>query len=401
MHPNRTRLTAVLAVAAMAAIGLLLPALRADAAPTYERKAGADRYETAAAVSAARFAAGVPVAYVAAGANFPDALAGGAAAAKSDGPVLLTQQSTVPESTKAELDRLNPGKIVILGGTASVADAVLTAVDPYTDGTVTRVAGTDRYDTAAKLSAETFPANVTTVYVAAGATFPDALAGGPAAFKEGPGPLLLVGDVIPQTTKDELTRLSATKVVVLGGASTVPESVVTALDPYSDDPVARVSGADRFATSVEVSKRAFPSGASTVYLASGRNFPDALAGGAAAAKAGGPMLLTEKDCIPPAVKAEITRLNADAAVVVLGGTATVGNAVLSGTVCEPPASTTSSTLFPSISNAADGAVCTAPEGTPGYNGNQQSPAFFTCSATPCGSTTPTAERHWKKAPCPA
>jgi putative cell wall binding repeat protein len=72
------------------------------------RYAGADRYATAAAVSAAAFNPGVPVAYVAIGNNFPDALAGGAAAAVNGGPVLLLSAAGVPDATAAELDRLNP-----------------------------------------------------------------------------------------------------------------------------------------------------------------------------------------------------------------------------------------------------------------------------------------------------
>ncbi len=71
--------------------------------PEMQRLSGADRYATAAAVSAASFSPGVPVAYVATGANFPDALAAGAAAAERGGPVLLVTGSAIPASTAAEL----------------------------------------------------------------------------------------------------------------------------------------------------------------------------------------------------------------------------------------------------------------------------------------------------------
>ena len=66
----------------------------------------------------ATFAPGVPVAYVATGASFPDALAGGVAAGRQKGPVLLGGPPTsVPGATAAELARLKPGRIVVLGGT--------------------------------------------------------------------------------------------------------------------------------------------------------------------------------------------------------------------------------------------------------------------------------------------
>lgn len=92
------------------------------------RLAGADRYATAAAVSAATFAPGVPVAYVAAGTDFPDALAGGPAAAAQGGPILLVGRDAVPAVTAAELARLRPARIVVLGGPAAASDALVAAL---------------------------------------------------------------------------------------------------------------------------------------------------------------------------------------------------------------------------------------------------------------------------------
>jgi spore germination protein YaaH len=92
------------------------------------RVAGANRYDTAAALSRSAFAPGVPVAYVATGASFPDALAGGPAAARNGGPVLLTDPLALPSATATELARLKPAKIVVLGGTASVSASVAAAL---------------------------------------------------------------------------------------------------------------------------------------------------------------------------------------------------------------------------------------------------------------------------------
>jgi putative cell wall-binding protein len=94
------------------------------------RYAGADRYATAAAISAAHYAPGVAVAYVATGANFPDALAGAAVAGNLGGPLLLVTQASIPSATAAELSRLKPARIVVLGSNAVVSDAVLNALGP-------------------------------------------------------------------------------------------------------------------------------------------------------------------------------------------------------------------------------------------------------------------------------
>ena len=74
---------------------------------------------------------GVPVVYVATGLNFPDALAGGAAGALYEGPVLLVAGSSIPKATQDELTRLKPKSIVVLGGTAVVPKKVQDDLKAY------------------------------------------------------------------------------------------------------------------------------------------------------------------------------------------------------------------------------------------------------------------------------
>jgi putative cell wall-binding protein len=191
-----------------------------------ERVAGANRFATAAQISANTFAPGVPVAYIATGKNFPDALAGVAAAGAVGGPILLSQPDQLPAETVAELNRLSPGRIVVLGASGVVSDAVLAALDAHTGGTVTRLAGSDRYATAVAVSTGTF-ASGKTVFIATGATFPDALGGGPVAGAL-PGPLLLVpASGVPASVAGELQRLDPDRVVILGGTGAVSASVVS------------------------------------------------------------------------------------------------------------------------------------------------------------------------------
>ena len=109
------------------------------------------------AANQARAGSATPVVYVATGENFPDALGAGPAAAIVRGPILLVAQNSIPGETAAELIRLAPDKIIIVGGTAVVSPAVEDGLKAYA-GTVERIAGSNRYDTAAKLSAATFPA---------------------------------------------------------------------------------------------------------------------------------------------------------------------------------------------------------------------------------------------------
>ncbi len=90
----------------------------------------------------------------------------------------------------------------------------------------------------------------------------------------------------------------------------------------------RLSGADRFETSVEVSKSAFPDGADTVFIATGFGFADALSAAPAAAVEGAPLLLTRQNALPTSIRNELIRLN-PTTVVVVGGTQAVSTSVAS------------------------------------------------------------------------
>ena len=305
----------------------------ASAAST-QRLAGSDRYETAAVISEASFEPGVPVAFVAVGTDFPDALAGTPAAAELGGPVLPTLRDSVPQRIVQELQRLEPQRIVVLGGPGAVSAAVEQQLRQYTPGGVTRLAGANRIDTAVEVSRAVFAPGTSTVYVATSAGFADALAGGPAAGVTG-GPILLVTrDSVSVSTADEIRRLAPERIVVLGGGSAVSAQVEQQLREYAPA-VGRFSGSDRYTTAVAVSQGTFAPGVARVYLATGAGFADALAGGSPAALAGGPLLLSTRDCLPPAVKQEIDRL-APMTVVLLGGSGALGPGIDSLAVCQPP-----------------------------------------------------------------
>jgi putative cell wall-binding protein len=291
-----------------------------------ERWAGADRFATAAAVSAHSFAAGVPVAFIASGMSFPDALAGGPVAAVEGGPVLLVKPDSVPLATAVELARLRPGRIVVLGGPGAVGAAASSQLQALTTGSVTRIGGTDRYQTAALISASRFAPGVSVAYMATGQDFPDALGAVPAAA-QAPGPILLVtAGAVPPATSSELRRLRPQRIVVIGGTGVVSETLKVALQQYTAGSVTRVAGQDRYRTAVAVSATTFSS-AATVFVASGVSFADALAGGPPAGIAHSPLLLITGTTIPDAVRSELQRLSAHR-IVVLGGSGVIADTVL-------------------------------------------------------------------------
>lgn len=289
------------------------------------RIAGTDRYATAAAISKSRFGGGASTVFVATGAAFPDALAGAPAAARARGPVLLTARTELPSATATELARLDPSVIVVLGGSGVVSDAVVSKLKAYA-GTVVRWAGANRYETAARISNRSFSPGVGVAYLATGDTFPDALSGGAVAGRVG-GPILLVTRTgVPAATAAELGRLNPGRIVILGGTGVISDSVRSAVDRYTTGSVTRLAGADRYATSVQISRSAYSS-SNSVVIATGTNFPDGLAGGPVAALLPGPMLLVTPTQLPSVVKTELQRLGPDR-VYVLGGTGVVSGSVV-------------------------------------------------------------------------
>nr|WP_306254565.1 cell wall-binding repeat-containing protein [Ornithinimicrobium cryptoxanthini] len=221
------------------------------------------------------------------------------------------------------------GNVNYLNGGETIGKTIVSVV---TDG-VERVAGDDRYATAAAIS-ELYPEGADTVYVAYGEAFADALTGSAAAgagmstmtTPEGDAaPVLLVGKSIPTVTSDALDALAPSNIVVLGGPASVSNDIETELTAWA--PVNRIGGADRYETSALLAAE-FPAGLSKVYVASGYDaaFPDALAASALAGHEGVPVLLTKTNSVPATVNAAITGLNPDS-VVVVGGPSSVSNGV--------------------------------------------------------------------------
>jgi putative cell wall-binding protein len=297
--------------------------------PDIRRLFGLDRYATSAAISAATFTPNVPYLFIATGEGFPDALAGGTVAAQVGSPLLLVRAGSIPSATLNEITRLRPYHIFVLGGTGVVSNAVqsqLAAYDNPGSGGPYRLAGADRYETAVAISQAAFDRTGGWVFVANGANFPDALAGGPAAATLGAPVLLIRATSIPQVTKSELHRLNPAHIVILGGTGVVSPAVATELSGYASIAVFRWAGADRYATAAAISAAAFTA-AATAFIAAGHTFPDALGGGPAAGAYAAPLLLTGTSSTPAAAKQELLRLG-PVRIFVLGGAGAVSDAVI-------------------------------------------------------------------------
>lgn len=267
------------------------------------RVSGADRFATAVALSERAFPDGAAEVVVASGVGFADALAAGPVAARLDAPLLLAHAGGVPDVTLAEVRRLAPEQVTLVGGPRVLSEDVaetLRRVAP-----VSRIAGDDRFATAALLAVP----ETHTAYVATGTNWPDALAAGPAAAVEDASILLVTRDTIPDATREGLARVAPERIIVAGGPAVVSDAVIDALASLTGAEVTRVAGPDRFATAAALADHAFAQ-ASAVVVATGHAPADALAAVPIAARSDAPLLLAGGSALPARTIDVLARLGA-------------------------------------------------------------------------------------------
>ncbi|MEJ6555172.1 cell wall-binding repeat-containing protein [Microbacterium esteraromaticum] len=193
--------------------------------------------------------------------------------------------------------------------TLALAVGALIAAPAATASETARLWGADRYATAVAVSRQ-FAAPRSTVFVASGEDYPDALSATSAAALTGSPVLLTARSSLPAVVANELRRLRPARVVVLGGVAVVSDTVVRRLRQTAPR-VDRIYGSDRYATSRALVSKFFPT-ASSVVLATGRGFADGLAAGVVAGRLKAPALLVDgqRATLDPASLGEIRRLGA-------------------------------------------------------------------------------------------
>jgi putative cell wall-binding protein len=189
------------------------------------RLAGANRYETAADVAKKVFNVSTE-AFVALGTNFPDALVAASPAGMVGAPVLLTAHDHAPEATLDVLAVMHPSKIYVVGGTAAISETVVQELAVY--GPVERLAGANRYETAAVVG-DRFFEKYEGVLLAYGGNFPDALVSAAVGGCGGTAVLLVDHGSIPQATRTQLGRMEPRRHILVGGTAVINEAVVNAL----------------------------------------------------------------------------------------------------------------------------------------------------------------------------
>lgn len=258
--------------------------------PIFPRFAGTAS-DTAIIASRATYPNGAPVVFIASSNDLEEALAAPAAVKRLGGPLLLADGRTISNSTKVEIARLHPSRIIFVGppaalpASAAVDAATAAGLDP---SAIEQVGGTTPIGTAALLAGKAASADTSvTVVFAKGASVPECVSAGAYAGSLKNAVLLLTqGDgSLPDEAKTFLADNSAniSNAVLVGG---VPSSAAAGIPA-----IARIDAGEQFATATALARATRASGVYRVFVYSPASLNDALIAAAVAAQTDGGITL--------------------------------------------------------------------------------------------------------------
>jgi putative cell wall-binding protein len=276
--------------------------------------AGDDRFDTAVRASQKAYPdpTAVDSVIVSFSHNFPDALAASYLAGVVDAPILLTTATALHTTTLAELYRLSPTTIYITGGEVAIEEGVEQALRGLSfKPAVKRLGGDTRIQTAVALADEATSRGEAprSAFVVCAGNYPDALSVGSLAASLHIPVLLTEQDALSEEAGSFLEDNAIKDVIIVGGSSVVSNSVVAGLHGLASKPsVSRWFGTDRYATAKDVVDEAtarWNLAPSSIGIASGEDFPDALVGGAAMGNRGGLLVISPSKTLSDAAQSVI------------------------------------------------------------------------------------------------
>ena len=270
---------------------------------------GPHRYATAAAVAAhgrAGESGGTVILASGADANFPDALAASSlSGAEGNAPIVLTDPNALSDDARSTILSLSPSKVYVIGSVWSVSASAENEVRSLV-GSVERIGGADRQETADLIYAKVGAGRAKTAVIATAGKFPDSLSASSWAART-ESPIFLAhfgGTGLSEKTREALRTGGFERILVLGdgySVSAAVEAEARSLAGLPESAVVRLGGEDRFATSVKVAEWATSADRadherldfSNVAVTRGDKHADALAGGALQGRDGSVILLTD------------------------------------------------------------------------------------------------------------
>ncbi|WP_099203532.1 BspA family leucine-rich repeat surface protein [Miniphocaeibacter massiliensis] len=260
------------------------------------RLAGSNRYTTSVSVSKNSYKK-ADIVILASGENYADKLTATVLANTMDSPILLTSKASLPKEILTEIQRLSPTKIIIIGGEGAISKNVEKPLSKYK---IERIVGASRYGTAVKVGERIRKegGDKTEAILVSGENFPDAIAMTTKAMQNNTPILLTTSKELEQNTEKALKGWKVGKVTIGGGEVAVSNKAQSTVNKITKS--TRISGANRYDTSVKIAKSVYPT-PNHIVIASGENFPDAIVGSVYASKNKAPIVLSNKTSVPKVV----------------------------------------------------------------------------------------------------
>ena len=257
-----------------------------------QRISGENRVQTAIEVSKKMFMEGTNKVVLANQDNYSDVLTAAPFAKANNASLLYISSNSISKEVMSEISRLKAKEITIIGGEKSVHEGLKKELEKR-NFKVDRLSGADRYKTSAKIAAKLIGDKTTTLEIASGENYADALSLNNAAEKD-KAPILLVRvNAIDKSVEDVIKSSKASLINIAGGEKSVSENTKANIKKISNATVNRMGGANRYETSIILAK--YSGAKEVVVVASGENFADALVAAPFSAKQNGAILLTNKE----------------------------------------------------------------------------------------------------------
>lgn len=289
------------------------------------RLAGANRYTTAVAISQKGWATSGTV-ILASGEDYADALTSGPLAKKYNAPILLTSKASINADTIAEIGRLKAKHIIIIGKEGAVSLGVATQLTKAGFSNITRIGGVNRYETSTLVAAKLNKPSA--VVIVPGQDFPDALSVSSIASKLGLSIILSAKSGLSDSAKKYISTNEIKKAYIVGGTAVLSP----AIEKQVTGPV-RLAGVNRYETNLAILK-AFDGefNYDNVFIATGNNFADALAGAALSSKTSSPMILSGCMMNTNIANYLASKENLNTKILALGGEAVISNSIIKSAI---------------------------------------------------------------------
>ena len=257
-----------------------------------KRISGVDREQTAIEVSKKMFKDGTNKVVLANKNNYSDVLTAAPFAKANNASLLYISSNSISKEVMSEIARLKAKEITIIGGEKSVNEGLKKELEKR-NFKVERLSGADRYKTSAQIASKLITDKTTTLEIASGENYADALSLNNAAEKD-KAPILLVRvNAIDKSVEDVIKSSKASLINIAGGEKSVSENTKANIKKISKATINRIGGANRYETSILLAK--YSGAKEVVVVASGEDFADALVAAPFSAQQKGAILLTNKD----------------------------------------------------------------------------------------------------------